>query len=65
MDLVEPVVVYALVTRSRKRREMRRQYWAHPIYSSRLLQGTFYTLYEDLLEHPTKFWSHFRMNVGL
>jgi hypothetical protein len=43
---------------------MRRQYWVHPIYSSRLLKGTPYTLYEDLREHPTKFWSYFRMSVS-
>jgi hypothetical protein len=132
MDLVEPAVVCALVIRSRKRKKMRRQYWAHPIYSSRLLKGTFYnfnyvhsgpshlsslkskfnqvwnkhfnlfypdmfrslliifrgllfskingnvyinldwtcflrtfyTLYEDLREHPTKFSSYFRMSVS-
>lgn len=64
MDLVETAVVHALVIRSRRRNEMRRQYWVHPIYSSRLLKGTFYTLYEDLREHPTKSWSYFRMSVS-
>jgi hypothetical protein len=64
MDLVETAVICALVIRSRRRKEMRRQFYVHPIYSSGLLKGTFYTLYEGLREHPTKFSSYFRVSVS-
>lgn len=28
----------------------------HPIFSARLIKGKFHTLYENLREHPTKFF---------
>ena len=63
MDLLETAAVCALVLRIRKKK-IRRQYWVHPIYSCRLLKGKFYTLYENLHEHPIKFFSYFRMNIS-
>ena len=36
----------------------------HPIYSCGLLKGKFYTLYENLREHPIKLFSYFRMNIS-
>ncbi|KAJ8872540.1 hypothetical protein PR048_026146 [Dryococelus australis] len=39
------------------------QYWVHPLHSCRLIKGKLHTLYKDLREHPTKFFSYFRMNV--
>ena len=64
MDLLETAAVCALVLRIRKKK-IRRQYWVHPIYSCRLLKGKFYTLYENLREHPIKFFSYyFRMNIS-
>jgi len=29
-----------------------------------MLKGKFYTLYENLREHPIKFFSYFRMNIS-
>jgi len=63
MDLLETAAVCALVLRIQKKK-IRRQYWVHPIYSCRLLKGEFYTLYENLREHPIKFLSYFRMNIS-
>ena len=63
MDLLETAVVCALVLRIRKKK-IRRRYWVHPTYSCRLLKGKFYTLYENLREHPIKFFSYFRMNIS-
>jgi len=63
MDLLETAAVCALVLRIRKKK-IRRRYWVHPIYSCRLLKGKFYTLYENLREHPIKFFSYFRMNIS-
>ena len=37
--------------------------WAD-VYSCRLLKGKFYTLYENLREHPINFFSYFRMNIS-
>jgi len=63
MDLMESAAVCALVLRIRKKKT-RRRYWVHPIYSCRLLKGKFYTLYENLREHPINFFSYFRMNIS-
>ena len=63
MDLLETAAVCALVLPIWKKK-IRRRYWVHPIYSCRLLKGKFYTLYENLREHPIKFFSYFRMNIS-
>jgi len=63
MDLLETAAVCALVLRIRKKK-IGRRHWVHPIYSFRLLKGKFYTLYENLREHPIKFFSYFRMNIS-
>jgi len=62
MDLLETAAVCALVLWIRKKK-IRRRYWVHPIYSCRLLKEKFCTLYENLREHPIKFFSYFRMNI--
>ena len=62
-DLLETAAVCALVLQIRKKKN-RRRYWVHPIYSCRLLKGKFYTLYENLREHPIKFFSYFRVNIS-
>jgi len=59
----ETAAVCALVLRIRKKK-IRRRYWVHPIYSCSLLKGKFYTLYENLCEHPIKFFSYFHMNIS-
>jgi len=63
MDLLETAAVCALVLQIRKKK-IRRRYGVHPIYSCRLLKGKLYTLYENLREHPIKFFSYFRMNIS-
>jgi len=63
MDLLETAAVCALVLRIQKKK-IRKRYWVHPIYSCRLLKGKFYTPYENLREHPIKFFSYFRMNIS-
>jgi len=63
MDLLETAAVCALVLRTRKKK-IRRLYWVHPIYNCRLLKGKFYTLYENLREHPINFFSYFLMNIS-
>jgi len=39
-----------------RKKKIRRRYRVHPIYSCRLLKGKFYTLYENLREHPINFF---------
>ena len=40
----------------------KRKWWTHPINSSRLLQGAFYTLYSNLKADEEKFFIYFRMS---
>jgi len=40
-----------------------RQYWMHPILAVRYLEGSFYTLFEKLKSHDSKFFNYFRMSV--
>jgi hypothetical protein len=40
----------------------RKKFWVCPIMSQRLLNGKFYSLYEDLKAHPQKVFSYFRMS---
>jgi hypothetical protein len=44
-----------------KKRE--RQYWIHPMLAVRYLEGSFYTLFEKLKSHDSKFLNYFRMSV--
>jgi hypothetical protein len=62
MDLLETAEVCALVLQIRKKK-IRRHYWVHLIYSCRLLKEKFCTLYENLCEHPIKFFLYFHMNI--
>ena len=45
-----------------KKRE--RQYWVHPVLAVRYLEGSFYTLFEELKSHDSKFFNYFRMSVS-
>lgn len=60
MDVIETTCVIALLLRARSKRRKHR-YWVHPITSQRLLKGQFYKLFEDLCEHPAKFFQYYRM----
>lgn len=62
MDFDDTAVACALLLRLRKKKQ-RKGYWVHPIYSERLLKGKFYTLYSDLRQYPSKFFSYFRMSI--
>ena len=46
-----------------KKRE--RQYWIHPTLAVRYLEGSFYTLFEKLKSHDSKFFSYFLMSVSM
>ena len=48
----------------RKYKKRERQYWIHPILAVRYLEGSFYTLFEKLKSHYSKFFSYFRMSVS-
>lgn len=55
------VIAYAAIQAVKKKRN-RRQLWVHPINNNRLLQGEFYTLYEELKADDGKFFNYFRMS---
>lgn len=44
-------------------KKRKREYWVHPIYSNRLLQGKFYTIHSKLLDFPEKNYSFYRMSI--
>ena len=46
-----------------KKRE--RQYWIHPSLAVMYLEGSFYTLFEKLKSHDSKFFNYFRMGVSM
>jgi len=48
----------------RKYKELESQYRIHPILAVRYLEGTFYTLFEKLKSHDSKFFNYFRMSVS-
>lgn len=54
-------LLYLLYLR-RKKREVQRRYWIHPIIEARYVEGDFYTLFEKLQKDPSKFFNYFRMS---
>jgi hypothetical protein len=55
MDCKNIALVCALLLRTRNVKK-RKKFWVHPITSSRLLGGKFYSLYEDPKAHPQTFF---------
>jgi hypothetical protein len=45
-----------------KKRTKKRKWWVHPINSTRLSHGCFYTLYPLLRQDPVRFFNYFRMS---
>lgn len=62
MDFEDTVVVCALVLRNR-RRQRKRQYWVHPLWSDRLTLGKFHTMFLKLRAFPKNFFRYFRMSI--
>ena len=56
------LLVLLYLKRKYKKRE--RQYWIPPILAVRYLEGSFYTLFEKLKSHDSKFFNYFRMSVS-
>ena len=56
------LLVLLYLRRKYKKRE--RQYWIHPVLAVRYLEGSFYTLFEKLKSHDSKFFNYFRMSVS-
>jgi len=48
----------------RKYKKCERQYWIQPILAVRYLEGSFYTLFEKLKSHDSKFFNYFRMSLS-
>jgi len=48
----------------RKYKKRERQHWVHPVLAVRYLEGSFYTLFEKLKSHDSKFFNYFRMSVS-
>lgn len=51
--------------RIRERQQMRdrRSVWVHELYTKRDTLGEFHHLFEDLIQHPDKFFKYFRMKM--
>jgi len=45
-------------------KKCKRQYWIHPVLAVRYLEGSFYTLCENLKSHDSKCFNYFRMSVS-
>ena len=61
MDDIETTCVIALLLRARRKRRKHR-YWVHPLTNQRFFKGQFYTLFEDLHEHPENFFQYYHMS---
>lgn len=57
------IIALYLIQRRKRIKKRKREYWVHPIYSNRLLQGKFYTIHSKLLDFPEKFFSFYRMSI--
>jgi len=53
-----------LLHRRRKYPKRERQYWIHPVLAVRYLEGSFYTLFEKLKSHDSKYLNYFRLSVS-
>ena len=60
MDRRKKIALLAFIRRRRKR-QIERNFWVHPIFSVRKTEGEFHTLFPKLLQHPDKFHQYFRM----
>lgn len=49
--------------REHQRMRERRSVWVHELYKKRDTLGEFHHLFEDLIQHPDKFFKYFRMKV--
>lgn len=61
MDDIETCCIIAMLLRAKSKRRKHR-YWVHPITSQRFIKGQFYKLFQDLCEHPEKFFQYYRMS---
>ena len=61
-DIRTRAVFVYLMNKVIKKKKQRRKWWIHPTNSSRLVQGAFYTLYEDLKADDAKFFEYFHMS---
>lgn len=55
-------IIISLLILYRRRRLRQRQWWVHPIISSRQSEGKFYLLHEKLKMFPKKFFEFYRMS---
>lgn len=63
MELEEECLYFILLRRViRPRRKVRRNFWVHPILSTRLLKGQFHQLHQELQEDPQKIFAYYRMS---
>ena len=47
----------------RRYRKQAREYWVHPLLTVRYMEGSFYTLFEQLRNHNSKCYKYFRMSI--
>lgn len=57
-------LLYLLYLRRKYRNKVARRHWVHPILEVRYVEGSFYTLFEKLRNHETKFFNYFRMSTS-
>jgi len=53
-----------LLYRRRKYPKRGRQYWIRPVLAVKYLEGSFYTLFEKLKSHDSKYFSYFRLSAS-
>lgn len=67
MDFRRTACIVALLLKLReKKRKQRRshKYWVHPLTDQRHLKGFFSKMYNDVRQHPDKFFNYYRMSIG-
>ena len=47
----------------RRYRKRDKEYWVHPLLTVRYMEGRFYTLFEKLINHDSKFYNYFSMSI--
>ena len=55
--------IIGLMYLRRRYRKRAREYWVHPLLTVRYMEGSFYTLFEKLRNHDSKFYNYFRMSI--
>jgi len=53
-----------ILGKNTKKKRGERQYWVYPVLAVRYLEGSFYTLFEKVKSHDSKFFNYFRMSVS-